>query len=67
MSRLFVHVDFDSVKAVTERAILFVIEGEEVWIPLSQIAEADRDQYEGGDGEGSVSITDWIANQKGLA
>jgi len=67
MSRLWVHVDFDSVKTVTEKAILFVIEGEDVWIPYSQISSEDRDSYAAGDGEGSASITEWIAEQKGLA
>jgi hypothetical protein len=66
MSQLWISVDFEAVKAVTDRAVLFVIEGEEVWIPKSQISPDDVDQYEPGDGDGSVSVSEWIANEKGL-
>lgn len=62
----WVCVDFDSVERITEKAILFVIEGEQCWLPISQIAPEDRDQYEVGDVDGSVSITPWIASQKGF-
>ncbi len=67
MARNWIHVEFDAVKKVTEKAILFVIDGEEVWLPISQISPEDVDSYAEGDGEGSVSITDWIAHEKGLA
>ncbi len=67
MSRSWVNVDFERVVRITEAAICFAVDGEDVWIPKSQIAPADVEQYEEGDGEGSVSVTDWIANQKGLA
>jgi hypothetical protein len=66
MSREWICVDFDRVKAITERAILFVVDGEDTWIPISQISSEDVDQYEVGDVDGPVSITDWIASQKGL-
>lgn len=62
----WVTVDFDAVKVITEKAILFIIEGEECWMPISQISPEDADQYEVGDTDGSVSITPWIAKQKGI-
>ena len=62
----YVHVDAERVEKVTVKAILFVIDGVDVWIPLSQISPADRDQYEAGDKDVSVCITEWIAQQKGL-
>lgn len=67
MSRLWIEVSFENVKRITEKAILFEIEGVDVWIPLSQISPVDRDQYSEGDADGSVSISEWIANEKGLA
>jgi hypothetical protein len=45
-------------------ALLCVIEGEEVWIPKSQITE-DSEVYS-MDTEGTLVITDWIAEKKGL-
>lgn len=63
----YIHVEFDSVKRVTEKAVCFVIDGQDVWIPISQIHPSDQDNYEDGDQDGSVSITEWIAGQKGLA
>ena len=63
----WIHVEYEAIRAVTEKAVLFIIEGEEVWLPFSQIASADRDDLEAGQESGSVSITEWIASQKGLA
>jgi len=55
-------VDVEVVKAATERALLCVIEDEEVWIPRSQIVEGDIEEK--GD-TGSVVITAWLAEQRG--
>ena len=63
----WIHVDCEQVKRITDKAILFVIEGEDTWIPISQISPDDRDQYEEGDVDVSVSVSEWIANEKGLA
>ena len=60
----FVHIDFDSIRRETEKAFLFIIDGEEVWLPKSQIADAD--DYNAGDEDGTVSITEYIATEKGL-
>jgi hypothetical protein len=63
----YVHVEFEEVKRITEKAILFIFEdGEAVWIPISQIASEDVGQYKVGKYEGSVSITEFIAREKGL-
>lgn len=52
-------------KCQTEKAILVEIEGEEHWIPQSQIDD-DSEVFSAGD-EGTLVITEWIAEQKGLA
>ena len=51
-------------KKDTEKAILVEIDGEEHWIPLSQIDD-DSEVYQEGD-EGVLVISHWIAVQKGL-
>jgi hypothetical protein len=61
-------VDFDidgPVKAETDKALLVVIEGDEVWMPKSQIAEHSEVQHEGD--SGTITVTLWIATEKGLA
>ena len=45
-------------------ALCCLIEGEEVWIPKSQIHE-DSEVYKEGT-EGTLVITEWIAEKKGL-
>lgn len=50
-------IPVDSIKIETEAAILFVIEGDEVWLPKSQIVEYDADE---------VTIPRWLAMEKGL-
>jgi hypothetical protein len=60
----FVHLDVEEVLRVTDKALLLRVDGEDVWIPLSQIDDAG--QYEQGDHDVTVSVTEWIAKQKGL-
>lgn len=60
----YVHVRVDKIKRVTEKALLAVIEDEEVWIPLSQIS--DEEDYDEGDSDVTLSVTEWIAREKGL-
>jgi hypothetical protein len=48
----------------TEKAILVEVEGEQFWIPQSQV-EDDSEVYKAGT-EGDLVISDWIAEQKGL-
>lgn len=60
----YVHVDVDRIERETDKAFLVLIDGEETWIPKSQIADAD--DYNAGDEDLTLSITEWIANEKGL-
>lgn len=60
-------VSFEDIKCIrsTDKAILVEVEGEEVWIPLSQVDD-DSEVYEEGD-EGTLVITQWIADKLGLS
>ena len=62
----WVHLDVLLVKKATPEAFLLTIDGidEDHWIPKSQMA--DPDNYEEGDENVTVSVTEWIAQQKGL-
>jgi hypothetical protein len=60
----YVHLTVEKVVRETASAFLLVIEGEDYWIPKSQIA--DPETYEPGDEDLTISVTDWIAKQKGL-
>ncbi len=60
----WVHVRVDAVLRVTERAALLDVNGEEVWVPLSQVADAA--DLSAGPGERTVSVTEWVAREKGL-
>lgn len=61
----WVHLDFEKIVRETEKALLVEMpDGEEVWLPLSQIA--DQDDYHVGDGPGTISITEWLAREKGF-
>ena len=53
-----------TVKAETDNAIkvLHHDTGEELWLPLSQVDKIVRDR----DGKGSITMTDWIARERGL-
>lgn len=61
----WVHLDVDEVLRETDKAFLLLIDGEEVWVPKSQVSDADK--YEAGDTDVTVSVTTWLAEQKGLA
>lgn len=53
-----------SVQRETESAILCDIDGEEHWIPKSQIHD-DSEVYK-ADTEGTLIVSLWIAKQKGF-
>lgn len=57
----YADVDFDSVLIETDGAILFNIDEEEIWIPLSVI---DTDSFDEQDKVVSVEI--WYATKEGL-
>lgn len=54
-----------TIKKETEKALLVIdtSSGEEVWLPLSQVEKILRST----DGTAEVTMSDWIAGQKGLA
>lgn len=60
----WVHLENCDVVRLTERAVLVKYDGATVWLPLSQIDDPDR--LEEGDKGITVSITEWLANEKGL-
>jgi hypothetical protein len=62
--RMHTEVEDVLVKSETEKALLCIIEGEQMWIPKSQITD-DSEVWKQGD-EGTLVITEWLAEQKGL-
>lgn len=59
-------VSIDDVECLkeTDKALLCLIDGEEIWIPKSQIDE-ESEVYEEGQ-TGLLVITRWLAEQNGL-
>ncbi len=60
-----VEVEVECVRRATDKALLVVVEGEEVWIPKGQIHD-DSEVYDEGH-EGTLVIPLWLAEAKGLA
>lgn len=61
----YVHLEVSEIKRETDKAFLVVLEdGAEHWLPKSQIADAD--DYSEGDTNCTVSITEWLAGEKGI-
>jgi len=59
------YVEFEaSCTAATDRALLLDLEGEEVWVPRSQVRN-DSDIESAGDA-GCVYITTWFAKKENL-
>lgn len=58
------YVLIDGVLKETEAAILIDVDGDEIWIPKSQIHE-DSQVRELGD-RGELVIPEWLAIEKGL-
>lgn len=63
-TRALVELDDVTCKAETDKALLCDIDGEEIWIPLSQVDDSSEVQSKGD--EGTLIITKWCAEQKGL-
>jgi hypothetical protein len=59
-----VEVEVTEVIAETDKAILCVIDGEQVWIPTSQI-DANSEVWKYGD-DGALVIPRWLAEEKEL-
>jgi len=53
-----VYVHYDKKKRETEAAILFVIDGEEIWLPKSQIEYDSQDKV--------VIVPEWLARKHDL-
>ena len=64
MSEQTVSLSVDVVEKETEKAYLFVVGGEKIWMPKGQIRNGEVSE---GDKELVVEITKWIAEQKGLS
>ena len=58
------HLTVDEILRETEKAFLLRIGDEDVWIPFSQIA--DHEDYQVGECGVGMSVSEWIAEQKGL-
>jgi chemotaxis signal transduction protein len=52
-----------TIKNETAKAVLFEIDGDEYWIPLSQIFKVVRTKSKGED---EIVMSEWIAKEKGL-
>jgi hypothetical protein len=63
MAQKYVEVEYEEFKHATEKAALFQIEGDDVWIPFSQMEEGQRFKK---DTSGTVFVTQWIADQNDL-
>jgi len=55
-------VEFEDVTCTqaTDKAILCVIAGEDVWVPKSQVFDADKNSV------GKLVLTRWFAEKRGL-
>jgi len=61
----WVNVEVESIVAATEKAIYVrTPDGEEVWLPRSQLSEGEK--YQKGWTELTLSVTEFIAREKGL-
>lgn len=52
------------IKHETDAAVLVhdFVSGEDIWFPLTQVDSIHRDK----NGNGTIVVSDWIAQQKGL-
>lgn len=61
----WVHLEDCTVRGETDKALLIAYNGEEYWVPRSQIADEGENLNKGDKGV-TISITEWIAQQKGI-
>ncbi len=65
MAQEWVHLDVELIVRETDKAFLLRLEdGREEWVPFSQIS--DPGDYSEGDEDCCISVTQWLADQKGL-
>ena len=60
----YVEVEIDECLRVTEKAALLEIEGEEFWVPYSQIEDNGEDLERGF--RGTLYLSKWICEEKGI-
>ncbi len=60
----YVHLEDCEIKRETDLAFLVVYQDEDYWIPKSQVKNPD--DYAQGDDGVTLSVTEWIAEQKGI-
>lgn len=56
-------ITVEEVKAETDAALLVLYEGQEVWLPKSQLPGCDAVE---GDTDVDIEVTQWILEEKGL-
>lgn len=65
MADRYVDLEVVEIKAETQKAFLVLLDDDsEHWIPFSQIDGAEK--HSAGDKDVVLSITEWIAEEKGL-
>ena len=64
MADEYVTLEADEVMAVTDKAVLFDIDGDETWVPKSVIDGGDG--YTKGDLDVEVQVQKWFADKEGL-
>lgn len=63
----WVYIAVEKIERVTDKAFLVRTEqGEKHWIPYSHVSPEDRDDYEEGDIDLEMPVTEWLAKEKGL-
>lgn len=62
----WVHISVEKILKATEKAFLCRIADcdEDVWLPFSQVS--DPQDYSEGDEDCEMSITEWLAKEKGI-
>jgi hypothetical protein len=62
----WVHLDVQVIRRETDKAFQVILEDGSInWLPKSQVCDAD--EYQAGDRDLTMSVTEWIAQQKGLS
>jgi hypothetical protein len=51
-------IDYDSIEMETDKAILFLIDDEEVWLPKSTIEIDEKTK--------TITLPEWLAKKSGL-
>lgn len=57
------YLDVDLILKEGDKAFLCIVDGEEIWIPKSQMP--DWDDYNEGDKDVELAVTEWYAEKQG--